>query len=87
MNAASAVANEYAMKKRAALDINIQNIILYSLCGSFVLLVLTIIKPATVQSPDAFFTDFVPECWQIIILQMFIGLAVSHILKYVEAVT
>ena len=34
MNAASAVANEYAMKKRAALDINIHNIILYSLCGS-----------------------------------------------------
>lgn len=87
MNAASAVANEYAMKKRAALDINMQNIILYSLCGSFVLIVLTIVKPATVQSPEAFFTGFVPECWQIIILQMFTGLAVSRILKYVEAVT
>merc|ERR1719343_363121 len=86
-NAAGAVANEYAMKQRAALDINLQNCILYTLCGSFVLIGLAICEPATVQSAGSFFTGFVPECWQVIILQVFTGLAVSRILKYVEAVT
>ena len=86
-NAAGAVANEYAMKQRAALDINLQNMILYGLCGSFVLLGLAVSQPATVQSPQAFFHGFVPECWQVIILQAFAGLAMSRILKYMEAVT
>ena len=86
-NVAGAVANEYAMKQRAALDINLQNMILYGLCGSFVLLGLAVSQPATVQSPQAFFHGFVPECWQVIILQAFTGLAVSRILKYIEAVT
>jgi len=86
-NAAGAVANEYAMKQRAAIDINLQNVILYTLCGSFVLIGLTISEPSHVQSASAFFHGFVPECWQVIILQVFTGLAVSRILKYVEAVT
>merc|ERR1719373_845515 len=86
-NAAGAVANEYAMKQRAALDINLQNCILYTLCGTFVFIGLAICEPATVQSTGNFFTGFVPECWQVIILQVFTGLAVSRILKYVEAVT
>jgi len=86
-NAAGAVANEYAMKQRAQLDINLQNCILYTLCGSFVLIGLLITEPATVSSTNSFFTGFVPECWQVIILQVFTGLAVSRILKYVEAVT
>merc|ERR1719343_1401046 len=86
-NAAGAVANEYAMKQRAALDINLQNCILYTLCGTFVFIGLATCQPATVQSTASFFTGFVPECWQVIILQVFTGLAVSRILKYVEAVT
>jgi len=86
-NAAGAVANEYAMKQRAALDINLQNCILYTLCGTFVFIGLAICEPATVQSTSSFFSGFVPECWQVIILQVFTGLAVSRILKYVEAVT
>merc|ERR1719235_3118897 len=57
------------------------------MCGSFVLLGLLIFEPATVMSTNSFFTGFVPECWQVIILQVFTGLAVSRILKYVEAVT
>jgi len=86
-NAAGAVANEYAMKQRAALDINLQNCILYTLCGSFVFVGLAFSDPVHVSSTAEFFTGFVPECWQIIILQVFTGLAVSRILKYVEAVT
>jgi len=86
-NAAGAVANEYAMKQRAAIDINLQNAILYTLCGSFVLVGIAIFSGETVSSTSAFFTGFVPECWQVIILQVFTGLAVSRILKYVEAVT
>jgi len=86
-NAAGAVANEYAMKQRAALDINLQNCILYTLCGSFVLIGIAVCDPETASSTQSFFTGFVPECWQVIILQVFTGLAVSRILKYVEAVT
>eukprot|EP00928_Gymnodinium_smaydae_P019749 TRINITY_DN1759_c0_g1_i2.p1 TRINITY_DN1759_c0_g1~~TRINITY_DN1759_c0_g1_i2.p1 ORF type:complete len:442 (-),score=111.84 TRINITY_DN1759_c0_g1_i2:50-1375(-) len=86
-NAAGAVANEYAMKQRAQLDINLQNAILYTLCGTFVLVGLACFQPAVVSSPATFFEGFVPECWQVIILQVFTGLAVSRILKYVEAVT
>jgi len=86
-NAAGAVANEYAMKQRAQLDINLQNCILYAMCGSFVLIGMTVFDPASVESTSSFFNGFVPECWQVIILQVFTGLAVSRILKYVEAVT
>jgi len=86
-NAAGAVANEYAMKQRAQLDINLQNCILYTMCGGFVFTGLAFFEPAFVGSSEAFFTGFVPECWQVIILQVFTGLAVSRILKYVEAVT
>jgi UDP-sugar transporter A1/2/3 len=86
-NAAGAVANEYAMKQRASIDINLQNCILYTFCGSFVLIGIAIFDNETVQSPQKFFSGFVPECWQVIILQVFTGLAVSRILKYVEAVT
>jgi len=86
-NAAGAVANEYAMKQKASIDINLQNVILYGFCGSFVLIGLAVFEPRTVESSGAFFHGFVPECWQIIILQVFTGLAVSRILKYIEAVT
>jgi len=86
-NAAGAVANEYAFKQRAQVDINLQNAILYTLCGSFVLIGLAVFDPAVVASPSSFFKGFVPECLQVIILQIFTGLAVSRILKYVEAVT
>jgi UDP-sugar transporter A1/2/3 len=86
-NAAGAVANEYAMKQKAQLDINIQNAIVYALCASFVLIGIAIFNKGSVQSVDAFFTGFVPECWTVIVLQAFTGLAVSRILKYVEAVT
>jgi UDP-sugar transporter A1/2/3 len=86
-NAAGAVANEYAMKQKAQLDINLQNSILYFLCGSFVLIGIFFSDRTSLQSPEAFFTGFVPECWIVIILQAFAGLAASRVLKYLEAVT
>lgn len=85
--ALGAVANEYAMKQRACLDINLQNCILYSMCGSLTVIGLVTTDIQKVESFDAFFKGFVPECWQVIILQVITGLAVSRILKYVEAVT
>jgi drug/metabolite transporter (DMT)-like permease len=86
-NAAGAVANEYAMKQKAAIDINLQNAFMYAFCGSFVFIGMAIFNPQVVSSRRAFFTGFVPECWTIIVLQVITGLAVSRILKYVEAVT
>eukprot|EP00401_Gymnodinium_catenatum_P015366 CAMPEP_0117557246 /NCGR_PEP_ID=MMETSP0784-20121206/52227_1 /TAXON_ID=39447 /ORGANISM="" /LENGTH=481 /DNA_ID=CAMNT_0005354549 /DNA_START=35 /DNA_END=1478 /DNA_ORIENTATION=- len=85
--ALGAVANEFAMKQRAELDINLQNCILYSMCGSITLATLAVSDTKRVASFGAFFAGFVPECWLVIILQVITGLAISRILKYVEAVT
>jgi len=84
-NAAGAVANEYAMKRKAAMDINLQNCILYFFCGSFGMLYLVIFALDDLRK--GFFTGFGPQCVQVVILQMLTGLAVSRILKYVDAVT
>jgi len=86
-NAMGAVANEYAMKQRAALDINLQNSILSFQCAIFVVIGTVVCSPERLQNSSSFFEGFVPECWQIIILQVFTGLAASRILKYIEAVT
>lgn len=87
MNGAGSVANEYAMKRRASLDINLQNCLLYFMCGTFVLTGISVSRPHAVQGASAFLTGFGPECWQIVVLQVFAGLAMSRILKHIEAVT
>lgn len=84
-NAAGGVANEYAMKRKAAMDINLQNCILYFFCGGFGMICLLAFQLDDLQS--GFFTGFSPQCIQVVILQMLTGLAVSRILKYVDAVT
>lgn len=85
--ALGAVANEYAMKQRASVDINLQNCILYAMCGTLTIIGLAVTDIKVLESYETFFDGFVPECWQVIILQVVTGLAVSRILKYVEAVT
>jgi len=84
-NAAGGVANEYAMKRKAAMDINLQNCILYSFCAGFGMIYLLIFQMDDLQA--GFFSGFSPQCVQVVILQMLTGLAVSRILKYVDAVT
>mmetsp|Transcript_56566 Transcript_56566/g.151443 ORF Transcript_56566/g.151443 Transcript_56566/m.151443 type:complete len:488 (-) Transcript_56566:73-1536(-) len=84
-NAAGGVANEYAMKRKAAMDINLQNCILYFFCGTFGMIYLLAFQLDDLQS--GFFNGFSPQCIQVVVLQMLTGLAVSRILKYVDAVT
>eukprot|EP00416_Gambierdiscus_australes_P017568 CAMPEP_0171080796 /NCGR_PEP_ID=MMETSP0766_2-20121228/16094_1 /TAXON_ID=439317 /ORGANISM="Gambierdiscus australes, Strain CAWD 149" /LENGTH=456 /DNA_ID=CAMNT_0011538067 /DNA_START=75 /DNA_END=1445 /DNA_ORIENTATION=+ len=84
-NAAGGVANEYAMKRKAAMDINLQNCILYFFCGSFGMIYLLVFQMSDLQR--GFFNGFSPQCIQVVVLQMLTGLAVSRILKYVDAVT
>jgi len=84
-NAAGGVANEFAMKRKAAIDINLQNVILYFFCGSFGFLYIIFFSRETLQA--GFFHGFTPPCVQVVVLQVLTGLAVSRILKYVDAVT
>jgi len=84
-NAAGGVANEYAMKRKAAMDINLQNCILYFFCGGFSMIYLLAFQMDDLRV--GFFNGFSPQCIQVVILQMLTGLAVSRILKYVDAVT
>mmetsp|Transcript_8887 Transcript_8887/g.27624 ORF Transcript_8887/g.27624 Transcript_8887/m.27624 type:complete len:490 (-) Transcript_8887:58-1527(-) len=84
-NAAGGVANEYAMKRKAAMDINLQNCILYFFCGGFSMIYLLAFQMDDLRV--GFFHGFSPQCIQVVVLQMLTGLAVSRILKYVDAVT
>jgi len=87
LNAAGGVVCEFAMKRKASMDINLQNSIIYASCSSLAVVYLGIFRPANFASPGAFFHGFEPECLQIIVLQIITGLTVSRILKHVESVT
>jgi len=81
------VMNEYFMKRDFAMDINIQNSILYSETCISCLLIIAFLHPAKLVSPFAFFHGFHGDCWVIAGLSIFIGLSVSRILKYAGVMT
>jgi len=87
LNAAGGVACEFAMKMKAAMDINLQNAVIYASCSSLALLYLAVFRTGVFASAAAFFHGFQPECLQVILLQIITGLTVSRILKHVESVT
>jgi len=86
-NACGSVANEYAIKQNAGLDLNMQNAVLYSFCIVWALLYIVILKPAKLTSVGAFFQDINATAWAVIVLQICAGLMVSRILKYADATT
>merc|ERR1719281_369005 len=82
LNACGSVSNEFAMKRCEEVDINLQNILLYSLtsCASFTLFMM--LHPETFTRPNRFFDGFDKSVPTIVLLQLFQGLAVSRILKF-----
>jgi hypothetical protein len=87
-NATGSVANEFALKRNAQLDLNLQNCILYTMCISFSLILLALADPARLfGGPSAFFTGFTASTMMMVGLQALAGLLVSRLLKYADAVT
>jgi len=87
LNASGGVVCEFAMKMKAAMDINLQNSIIYASCSCLALLYIAVFRSGSFASAAVFFHGFEPECLQIIVLQVITGLTVSRILKHVESIT
>jgi len=85
-NATGSVLNEFALKFNKALDINLQNCLLYSMCIVFSVLILAVKSPAHLASPTAFFEGFTNWTIFMVFLQASAGLLVSRLLKYADAV-
>merc|ERR1719387_3180218 len=79
------VLNEYFVKRDVAMDLNIQNLILYSETCVFCLCLVAILDIRRLASPLVFFEGFGYDCWAIAAISM--GLCVSRILKYASAIT
>merc|ERR1719161_959798 len=86
-NACASVANEFAIKQNTNLDLNMQNAVLYSFCSFFALLYIVVLHPERMTSLDSFFENFDKLAWLLVAVQLCIGLLVSRILKYADAVS
>jgi hypothetical protein len=83
-NAGASVVNEFAMKANLALNINMQNLILYSCGVAFFAGFLALTSPKDL-SPWHFFNGFTVVTWATIALQASTGLVISRIFKYTDA--
>jgi hypothetical protein len=81
-NACGSVCNEYALKKRADVDINLQNIHLYTWCFGLAMATLAFTDYWQLMSFGDFFRGFDKMTCTIVLLQLGAGLLVSRILKY-----
>lgn len=82
LNAGGSVTNEFAMKRCAEVDINLQNMLLYSLTSLASFSLFIMLHPETVTRPNRFFDGFDKSVPTIVLLQLFQGLAVARIIKY-----
>lgn len=87
ISAVGCVLNEYFYKQDAALDINLQNAILYTETSICCVLLLLFVHTKRLTSFSHFFEGFHGDCWILISVQIFIGLSVSRILKYASIIT
>jgi len=87
LTGAAGVLNEYVLKKTSGIDINLQNSVHYFTGVCCILVYFAVFRPHVFDSVAVFFSGFEPPCILIIILQVFAGLVVSRILKYMEAIT
>jgi hypothetical protein len=83
-NAAGSVANEFALKQNKALDINVQNMVLYSFCVACSIVFLGATDPGRLAG--TFFAGFDSHTWLTIGLQSLVGLLVSRLLKHTDSV-
>jgi len=87
-NASGSVANEFAIKRNAQLDLNLQNSILYSMSIFLLLCLLAVADtPRLAGGPAAFFSGFTTTTTLMVGLEAMTGLLVSRLLKHADAVT
>jgi len=85
-NAAGSVSNEFALKRSAGIDINIQNMILYSMGVGYGILYLLATDSSRLYSFSNFTEGFTAVTWNTAAFQAVQGLMVSRILKYADSV-
>merc|ERR550537_308614 len=81
-NASASVANEFAMKQNAGLDINIQNAVLYTFCVISSIAYCWVVNSVKLESVQSFLSGFDRVAALVVLLQLSAGLMVSRILKY-----
>jgi len=86
-NALGTVLNEFALKRRPDLDINLQNIILYCLCSLFSLALVLCGGHLHALSVEGLFAGFNHHAAFTVTLQVIAGLFVSRILAYADSIT
>jgi len=84
-NACGSVCNEYVLKRRPDLDLNLQNAMLYSWCFLLSTFLLAITDHRKLMSVSEFFSGFETITCIIAILQLSAGILVSRILKYADS--
>jgi len=87
ISAVGCVGNEYFFKKDSAMDINLQNSVLYVETSLFLIGLIYVMHPERLLSPAHFFVGFQADCLTLLAIQIFIGLTVSRILKYTSVIT
>lgn len=87
ISAVGCVLNEYFYKQDAALDINLQNAMLYTETSICCVILIAFVHTHRLTSLGHFFEGFHGDCWVLIGVQVFIGLSVSRILKYASIIT
>eukprot|EP00928_Gymnodinium_smaydae_P009034 TRINITY_DN13332_c0_g1_i4.p1 TRINITY_DN13332_c0_g1~~TRINITY_DN13332_c0_g1_i4.p1 ORF type:complete len:684 (+),score=41.54 TRINITY_DN13332_c0_g1_i4:74-2125(+) len=87
VNALASVCNEKALKSSTDLDINEQNIVLYSLQVPLCIITLALWHPLHLLSPFEFFKGFTWSTCLVAVLQIFCGVCVSRLLRYTDALT
>lgn len=85
-NASGSVCNEYALKRISGVDLNLQNIHLYSWCFGLGVVTLAATDHTKLLHISAFFQGFDGLTFTIVTLQLAAGLLVSRILKYTSSV-
>lgn len=86
-NSVGSVVNEYAMKFSFGLNINVQNMILYSSCVLCTFLfIIASDRSKIANGPSSYFTGFTSNTFLLVGLQAATGLIVSRMLKYADSV-
>jgi len=87
LSAIGCVSNEYAYKYDKKADINLQNVVLYLMTSLCSVWFIRSTCNERLTSVSSFFHGFSRDCWVVIIVQVFSGLAVSRMLKHTSVIT
>jgi len=87
LSAIGCVSNEHFYKRNKAADINLQNVVLYTMTSLCSLLFIISTCRERLTSVQNFFHGFQGDSWILILIQVFSGLAVSQVLKHASVIT